>query len=201
MIGGKVKVRNLKSYYTEIGQVLLYVYKNTNLGAMEKQLRRMVKYLGKLLPWLKAQESSADSKVVDTCSNLAGMVSNVKTKLNNFRFEQLYSKGLTQKNANNYKIAKACIIEQLCKKKKPRVAPSKQLIKACLKPKILSFNDLGDVADDKPFRHEFKLSWTRVPLDSPTSAENSTHGVAGPYDFYDSHKMEVDAQGPFNEKL
>jgi hypothetical protein len=36
LIDGKIKLRNLNSHYREIGQALLYVYKNNNFGANEK---------------------------------------------------------------------------------------------------------------------------------------------------------------------
>ena len=67
---------------------------------------------------------------------------------------------------------------------------------------------------EKPFRHQLKLSWNRVPLgkasidkNSPTtSAENSNQGsnnslALGPFDFHDSHEIEIDADGAFPEKI
>ena len=106
---------------------------------------------------------------------------------------------MSEKNLADYKNAKTGLLEMLFRRKRPRVAPSKELIKACMKPKVLNFHDLDDLTESKPFRHQFKLQWTRVPIDSPTSAENNNEGSQtsklhpGPLDYQESHEFEIDA--------
>ena len=52
--------------------------------------------------------------------NLSSMAQNLKTKLINYRTEQLFAKALTQRNADQYKEAKSGILSLLTKKKQAR---------------------------------------------------------------------------------
>ena len=129
------------------------------------------------------------------------MVQNLRKKLRNYRFQQVLASSLTEKNARTYKQNKAGLISLVLKKRRQRYEPSDELIKACMKPKILSFTDVDDMTQEMKFSHKLKLTWTRVPTnqsetghvdmsalkkqktnslniqmmqnDSPTSAENS----------------------------
>lgn len=107
-------------------------------------------------------------------------------------------------------MAKSNILDFLLTKKRPRLAPSKELVKECLKPKMLNFNDLGHKANDSLFKHQFKLTWSRVPLlDSPTSTDENSNQLiinqqsqfdtfSGPYDLQETIKIDIDAQGSNN---
>ena len=120
-------MRNLNQFGKELAQVFFFLYGTADLGGEENKILSIVKTLKELLPWLDEQEkrigdgsNHADRHQSDFRSNvvnLSSMAQNLKTKLINYRTEQLFAKALTQRNADQYKEAKSGILSLLTKKK------------------------------------------------------------------------------------
>ena len=149
-------------------------------------------------------------------------------KYTNCTDQQIFAKGLSLQNNKSYTNAKSHIFQLLQPKADPNRVPSKQLIRACLKPKILSFHDLGEFSDNKKYRHKLNISWTREPIENDdeldqnqsddenmqTEAEHPAETIAefeqktvskrkkdNPIAFFDQHQATMEGTGPFNNNI